>query len=161
MPRASWRGSLRLSLVSCPVYLSPAATRTKPIRLYRVWRTAPAEELEDSLPDRGREERADARRAERSSDDAEQTGPATRVTIRPHDLATGEEIRKSEVVRGYEYSRGQFVTCSPDELKALDAASSKVIDLETFVSRDEIDPVYFDSPYYLYPDGPTRSRRSG
>jgi hypothetical protein len=36
-PRASWRGFLRLSLVSCPVYLSPATTRTKPIRLHQVW----------------------------------------------------------------------------------------------------------------------------
>ena len=37
MPRASWRGFLRLSLVSCPIYLSPATTRTKPIRLHQVW----------------------------------------------------------------------------------------------------------------------------
>ena len=35
MPRASWRGFLRLSLVSCPIYLSPATTRTKPIRLHQ------------------------------------------------------------------------------------------------------------------------------
>ena len=38
MPRASWRGFLRLSLVSCPIYLSPATTRTKPIRLHQMWR---------------------------------------------------------------------------------------------------------------------------
>jgi hypothetical protein len=41
MPRASWRGFLRLSLVSCPIYLSPATTRTKPIRLHQVWQPAP------------------------------------------------------------------------------------------------------------------------
>ena len=58
-----------------------------------------------------------------------------------------------EVVRGYEYERGQFVTFTPDELKALDVESSKVIDLEMFVPRGEVDPVYFNSPYYLYPDG--------
>jgi DNA end-binding protein Ku len=45
------------------------------------------------------------------------------------------------------------VTFTPDELKALDLESSKVIDLETFVPRGEVDPVYFTSPYYLYPDG--------
>jgi len=156
MPRASWRGSLRLSLVSCPVYLSPAATRTKPIRLHQVWRPAPAGELEDSLPDRGQDEQTDPRQAVRDehfSDDTDQTTPATRVMIRPHDPTTGEEIRKSEVVKGYEYSRGQFVTFTPAELKALDVASSKVIDLETFVPRGDIDPIYFDSPYHLYPDG--------
>jgi DNA end-binding protein Ku len=43
---------------------------------------------------------------------------------------------------------------TPDELKALDVESSKVIDLEIFVPRGDIDPLYFDSPYCLYPDGP-------
>ena len=52
MPRASWRGFLRLSLVSCPIYLSPAATRTKPIRLHQVWQPARADLDEDDLPDR-------------------------------------------------------------------------------------------------------------
>jgi DNA end-binding protein Ku len=157
MPRASWRGSLRLSLVSCPVSLSPATTRSKPIRLHQVWRPALAEEPEDDLPDGGREAQTYARSAvgdDDPGDETDQTGPATRVTIRPHDPRTGEEIRKSEVVKGYEYSRGQFVTFTPEELKALDIESSKIIDLETFVLRGDIDPVYFDSPYYLYPDGP-------
>jgi DNA end-binding protein Ku len=157
MPRASWRGSLRLSLVSCPVYLSPATTRAKPIRLHQVWRPAAVEEPEDNLPEQGREARTDTQPAVRcddSADDADQTSSATRITIRPHDPTTGEEIRKSEVVKGYEFSRGQFVTFSPDELKALDVESSKIIDLEQFVPRGDIDPVYFDSPYYLYPDGP-------
>ena len=50
MPRASWRGFLRLSLVTCPVYLSPATTGTKPIRLHQVWQPAPVEVNEDTLP---------------------------------------------------------------------------------------------------------------
>jgi DNA end-binding protein Ku len=74
--------------------------------------------------------------------------------LRPHDPSTGQQVEKEEVVKGYEYERGQFVTFAPGELKALDVESSKVIDLEKFVARGEIDPVYFDSPYYLYPDGP-------
>jgi non-homologous end joining protein Ku len=45
MPRASWSGFLRLSLVSCPIYLSPATTRTKSIRLHQVWRPAATDEL--------------------------------------------------------------------------------------------------------------------
>jgi hypothetical protein len=79
--------------------------------------------------------------------------PFSRITLRPHDPTTGEEIEKDEVVRGYEYERGQYVTFTPGELKALDLESSKVIDLEMFVPRGEVDPVYFNSPYYLYPDG--------
>ena len=50
MPRASWRGFLRLSLVSCPIYLSPGTTRTKPIRLHQVWQPAPVDVGEDDLP---------------------------------------------------------------------------------------------------------------
>ena len=53
MPRASWRGFLRLSLVSCPIYLSPATTRTKPIRLHQVWQPAPVDVDEDDFPDLG------------------------------------------------------------------------------------------------------------
>ena len=72
----------------------------------------------------------------------------------PHDPHTGEEIERDEVVKGYEYERGRFVTFTPNELKALDVESSKIIDLETFVPRAEVDPVYFSTPYYVYPDGP-------
>src|SRR5580700_8313484 len=53
MPRASWRGFLRLSLVSCPIYLSPATTRAKSIRLHQVWQPAPVDAAEDALCDRG------------------------------------------------------------------------------------------------------------
>jgi hypothetical protein len=86
--------------------------------------------------------------------DGDQSPAATRVTLRPHDPATGEEIDKLRVVKGYEYARGEFVTFTAEELKALDVESSKVIDLEKFVRRDNLDPVYFDSSYYLFPDGP-------
>src|SRR5260370_3642725 len=158
MPRASWRGFLRLSLVSCPIYVSPATTRTKSIRLHQVWRPNAAEE-EDDFPDQvqGRD-RPDgsAPRYDPGVDQEEADPPraATRITLRPHDPSTGEEIEKEEDVKGYEYERGQFVTFTAEELKALDVESSKVIDLEKFVPRCDIDPVYFDSPYYLYPDGP-------
>jgi DNA end-binding protein Ku len=159
MPRASWSGFLRLSLVSCPIYLAPATTRTKSIRLHQVWRPAAATEPDADEPDRDRHgqvasgsrpQLADPGAIER----ADQAGTATRIALRPHDPRTGEEIEKSEVVKGYEYGRGQFVTFTADELKALDVESSKVVDLQRFVPHGDIDAVYFDSPYYLYPDGP-------
>ena len=159
MPRASWRGFLRLSLVSCPIYLSPATIRSKPIRLHQVWRQAPVDEDEDELPDGGgghsEAERSVTRlRADSAAPDGEQSPAATRITLRPHDPGTGEEIEKRKVVKGYEYSRGQFLTFTDEELKALDVESSKVVDLEKFVAGSDIDPVYFDSPYYVHPDGP-------
>ena len=159
MPRASWRGFLRLSLVSCPIYLSPATTRTKSIRLHQVWQPASVDVDEDDLPDRGGGRQGSAPSvprlpADNASADGDQSPAATRITLRPHDPGTGEEIEKREVVKGYEYSRGQFLTFTAEELKALDVESSKVIDLEKFVPRNDIDPVYFDSSYYLHPDGP-------
>ena len=159
MPRASWRGFLRLSLVSCPIYLSPAATRTKPIRLHQVWQPAPVDVDEDDLPDRGGGQQGSAPLvprllADNGSPDGDQSPAATRITLRPHDSGTGEEIEKREAVKGYEYSRGQFLTFTAEELKALDVESSKVVDMEKFVAGDDIDPVYFDSPYFVYPDGP-------
>jgi DNA end-binding protein Ku len=142
--------------VSCPIYLSPATSRTKPIRLHQVWRPASMEEPEDGFSDQVREKQLDERPALRNGagENADQTEGAARITLRPHDPATGEEIDKTEVVKGYEYDRGQFVTFTDEELKALDVESSKVVDLEKFAQGGEIDPVYFDSAYYVYPDGP-------
>jgi DNA end-binding protein Ku len=156
MPRASWKGFLRLSLVSCPIYLSPATTRTKSIRLHQVWQPKTARALSEDVE----EEEQPYQDASRSYNDdirgdARPESPApARIALLPHDPHTGEEIEREEVVKGYEYERGQFVTLTADELKALDVESSKIIDLETFVPRAEVDPVYFSTPYYVYPDGP-------
>ena len=58
-------------------------------------------------------------------------------------------------------SAAQYVTFTPDELKALDLESSKVIDLEMFVPRGELDPVYFNSPITSIPTVRWLSKRSG
>jgi len=156
MPRASWSGFLRLSLVCCPVYLSPATTRTKSLRLHQVWRPAAADEPGQEEPDRDRDGQVAAGSRPQLVDprETERADQTTRIALRPHDPRTGEEIEKSEVVKGYEYGRGRFVTFTAEELKALDVESSKIVDLESFVPRGDIDAVYFDSAYYLYPDGP-------
>jgi non-homologous end joining protein Ku len=159
MLRASWRGFLRLSLVSCPIYLSPATTRTKPFRLHQVWQPAPVDVDKDDFPDLGGGQQGSAPsvtrlRVDNASASGDESSAATRITLRPHDPRTSEEIEKPEVVKGYEYSRGQFLTFTAEELKALDVESSKVVDLEKFVAGGDIDPVYFDSPYFVYPDGP-------
>ena len=83
------------------------------------------------------------------------------IALHPHDPRTGEEIGREEVVKGYEYERGRFVTFTAEELKALDVESSKIIDLETFVPRAEVDPVCLNVPYYVYPDGPIATETFG
>jgi non-homologous end joining protein Ku len=154
MPRASWRGFLRLSLVVLPD-LFVTGDDTSEIHSLAQWQPAPVDVAEDALSDWGDGQQGSAPSAPRlladdASPDGDQSLAATRVTLRPHDPATGEEIDKRELVKGYEYARGEFVTFTAEELKALDVESSKVIDLEKFVPRNEIDPVYFDSSYYLY-----------
>jgi len=63
------------------------------------------------------------------------------------------EVPNTDIVKGYEFDRGRYVTVTDDELKSLQIESSKIIDLDRFVGRDEVDPVYLDTSYYVYPDG--------
>jgi DNA end-binding protein Ku len=61
-------------------------------------------------------------------------------------------IDRSEVVKGYEFSKGQYVLFNEEELKALEEKSTQQIDITEFVKSDLIDPIYFAKPYYLGPD---------
>src|SRR5438105_761604 len=102
MPRPSWKGTLRLSLVSCPVYLVPATTRTKAIRLHQVWipRSEPAEPVERDEEEQGRSPVGVRENREpptvREPTEPVDVGPATRIALRPHDPATGAEIERDE-----------------------------------------------------------------
>ena len=62
------------------------------------------------------------------------------------------EVPYDEIVKGYEIAKDQYVMIEPDELEALDPEATHTIDIEDFVHLDEIDPLYFDSSYYLVPD---------
>ena len=66
--------------------------------------------------------------------------------------ADGEEVPYDEIVKGYEVSPSRYVTIAPDELESLDPKAGRTIDIEEFVGLDEIDPIYYDHPYYLLPD---------
>jgi DNA end-binding protein Ku len=61
-------------------------------------------------------------------------------------------IDRTEVVKGYEFSRGQYVLFSDEELKQMEEKSTQQIDITEFVKADLIDPIYFNKPYYLGPD---------
>lgn len=64
----------------------------------------------------------------------------------------GQEVAYEDLVKGYEVSPGHYVVIEPEELEALDPVASHTIDIEDFVVLDEIDPLYFDTSYYLVPD---------
>lgn len=64
----------------------------------------------------------------------------------------GEEIPYDEIVKGYEYEKGEYVVLSEEDFKKADVKATKTIDILSFADLDEIDPVYFEKPYYLEPD---------
>ncbi len=64
----------------------------------------------------------------------------------------GKAVERSEMVKGYEFAKDQYVMFSPEELKALEDATSHSIDIGQFVPLESVDPVYFDGTYYLAPD---------
>jgi DNA end-binding protein Ku len=61
-------------------------------------------------------------------------------------------VEKDEIAKGYEFSKGQYVVFSPEELKALDEKATNSIDIAEFVPLDKIDRVYLDKAYFLGPD---------
>ena len=64
----------------------------------------------------------------------------------------GEEVAFEDIVKGYEFAKGQYVVIDPEELEALDPESTHTIDIEDFVELDQIDPLFFDASYYVVPD---------
>src|SRR5437588_7697284 len=66
---------------------------------------------------------------------------------------TGREVDYSDIVKGYEVKKGQYVMVDPDELASYRPESTKAIDISDFVDLDEIDPIYYENTYYLAPDG--------
>jgi DNA end-binding protein Ku len=116
--RPIWTGYLRLSLVSCPIRIYPATSRSERISLHLL-------------------------------------NPKThsRVNMRPHDAETGEELERSELVSGYESSKGRYVILTENELEAIEIELSRTVDLARFVDLNEVDVVYLDTPYYVAPEG--------
>ena len=66
--------------------------------------------------------------------------------------ADGEEVPYEEIVKGYEVAPEQYVVITRDELEELDPKKTRAIEIKDFVDLDDIDPIYFDHPYYLGPD---------
>ena len=79
-------------------------------------------------------------------------GTGARVRYRRVSEQTGEEVSNDRIVKGYEISKGQYVVMDPAELEAIQPKSAHTIEIEQFIDLADIDPIYFDQPYYLSPD---------
>ena len=80
-----------------------------------------------------------------------QTG--NRIRYKKVDADTGREVDNDDIVKGYEVSKGEYIEVEPDELEAVEIESKRVIEIEQFVPKDEIDELYINNPYYIVPDG--------
>jgi DNA end-binding protein Ku len=76
---------------------------------------------------------------------------SARIKHRRFAEGTDEEVPYEEIIRAYEITPGQYVPLTKDELGALAPEKSRAIEVRDFVDIEEIDPMYFDSPYYLGP----------
>jgi DNA end-binding protein Ku len=79
----------------------------------------------------------------------------SRVKYKKVSAADGEEVPSEAIIKGYELSSGEYVTISDDELATLDPQASRTIDIEEFVDLSDIDPLLYDSAYYVAPDKAT------
>jgi DNA end-binding protein Ku len=75
-----------------------------------------------------------------------------RIQQKRVDPETGDEVNYEDIVKGYELTRDRYVIITPDELETLDPEKTRSIDIEDFVDESEIDPIFYDHPYYLVPD---------
>ncbi|HTT97053.1 MAG TPA: Ku protein [Rhizomicrobium sp.] len=114
--RPIWQGHLRLSLVSCPVALFTATSRSGDISFHLL-------------------------------------NPETNNRIRmvPTDPDTGP-VERSDLVKGYEVSKNNYVVVTPKELEAVKLETTHTMEIERFVDADDIDRLFWNQPYYLVPN---------
>ena len=80
-----------------------------------------------------------------------QTG--NRIKYKKIDAETGREVESADIIKGYEVSKGEYIEINPEELEAVALESKRVIEIDEFVPKADIDELYLNNPYYLVPDG--------
>jgi DNA end-binding protein Ku len=75
-----------------------------------------------------------------------------RIQMKPHDPELGA-VERDDLVKGYQYEKDQYVVFTEEDFDKVQIESSKAIVIEKFVDAKDVDPMYFESPYYVAPDG--------
>ena len=76
-----------------------------------------------------------------------------RIKYRKVDADTGDEVESTDIIKGYQVGKGEYLELDPEELEAIAIESRRTIEIDEFVPRKEIDELYLNSPYYIVPDG--------
>jgi DNA end-binding protein Ku len=74
------------------------------------------------------------------------------VGYQRYNKSTGKVVDWNDVVKGYEYEKGEYVVLTDEDFRRANVEASRTIDIQTFVDRDAIAPYYYDTPYFLMPD---------
>ncbi|MGH7502927.1 MAG: Ku protein [Longimicrobiales bacterium] len=77
------------------------------------------------------------------------------IGYRRYNKSTGEEVPWEEIVKGYEHEPGEYVVLTDEDFQKANVKATKTVEIIDFVDMDEIDPMYFDRPYYLAPSNTT------
>jgi DNA end-binding protein Ku len=159
MAATVWRGHLAFGLVSFPVRLYRAA-RAEKIgfrRLYRPERAAPESEpepepaVEEPEPPRVARGRRAATPPQPEPEPEPERVYRTRNEVVAAD-ADEQPVARSELVRGYEYEKGRYVVVEDEDLRRVTPQTSKEMQILEFVRLAEIDPIYFETSYYVRPE---------
>jgi len=171
MASTVWRGFITFGLVSLPVRLFRAA-RAERVSLRRLYRAeAPAssysqgseeDEVEEPTPpppSKGRKRFETAMPTPSATSGFSGSAavrapepvlaPVRQVSTRGE---TNDVVSEKQVVKGYEYEKNCYVALDPEELKSLETETATEMQIEEFVSLSEVDPVYFETSYYVAPD---------
>ena len=116
--RATWKGHLKLSLVTIPIRVFPATDSQATISFNQLHEVC-----------------------------------QTRIQQKKWCPHCEREVANTEIVKGYEFSKGRYVTVSEEDIAKVRPESTRLINLTQFTTVDQIDPIYFERPYYLAPDG--------
>jgi DNA end-binding protein Ku len=76
-----------------------------------------------------------------------------RIRYRKVDAETGDEVPQDNIIKGYEVSKGEYIELDPEELEAVAIDSKRIIEIDEFVAKSDIDELYLRDPYYIVPDG--------
>jgi len=125
MPRPYWSGHIQISLVSFGVKLFVATEAKSEIRFHQIDRHS---------GERVKHQKVLASSVERDPDEA------------------GSPVEKSQIVKGYEYSKGHYVTLEPEEIANLRVPSKHTMEITQFVDEADIAPEYFEKPYFVVPE---------
>src|ERR1700734_3641148 len=125
MARPYWSGQIQISLVSFTVKLFVATESKGELHFHQISR---------STGERVRHQKVLASALEQSPDEA------------------GAPVEKDEIVKGYEYRKGEYVLIEPSEIANLRVPSKHAVEVTQFVTLDELAPEYLEKPYFVVPE---------